>query len=147
MANITRIKAGETHSSSDKKPAKKSKKDKNKFKNPKTAELLKNSSEDKVDKKVLVAARQVEKAQKKAEKAALQEKTGKGKKPFILFRPFIALGRYLKESWRELRQVRWPNRKLTWKLVLAVFVYTLLFTAFLVALDLLFDWLFSLILK
>jgi len=71
----------------------------------------------------------------------------KGKKPFILFRPFVAFGRYLKGSWHELRQVRWPNRKVTWKMVLAVFVYTAIIIAFLVALDILFDWLFSLILK
>ena len=69
------------------------------------------------------------------------------KKPFILFRPFVYFGRYLRDSWRELRQVRWPNRKVTWKMVLAVFVYTAIIIAFLVLVDLLFDWLFSLILK
>jgi len=65
------------------------------------------------------------------------------KKPFILFRPFVALGRYLKESWLELRQVRWPNRKATWKMVLAVFVYTFIFGAFLLLLDVLFDLIFN----
>lgn len=69
-----------------------------------------------------------------------------GKKPFILFRPFVALGRYLKESWQELRQVRWPNRKATWKMVLAVLIYTALFVLFISLLDLFFTWLFSLIL-
>lgn len=78
---------------------------------------------------------------------ASKTKHSKGKKPFILFRPFVAFGRYLRDSWRELRQVRWPNRKVTWKMVLAVFVYTAVVIAFLVALDILFDWLFSLILK
>ncbi|MGF2565469.1 preprotein translocase subunit SecE, partial [Ralstonia pseudosolanacearum] len=42
----------------------------------------------------------------------------------MLFVPFVALGRYLKNSWLELRQVRWPSRKATWKMVLAIFVYT-----------------------
>ena len=88
---------------------------------------------------------------KKVEKTkkAKKEKESKttNKKPFILFRPFIAFGRYLKGSWHELRQVRWPNRKVTWKMVLAVFVYTAIVIIFLVALDILFDWLFSLILK
>ena len=85
----------------------------------------------------------------KKEKAIKKEKKAKdtNKKPFILFRPFIAFGRYLRNSWRELRQVRWPNRKVTWKMVLAVFVYTALFVSFLVVVDLLFDWLFNLILK
>ena len=89
--------------------------------------------------------------EKAPEKSKKPEKTKpkkeKTKKPFILFRPFVAFGRYLRDSWRELRQVRWPNRKVTWKMVLAVFVYTAIFIVFLVALDLLFDWLFNLILK
>ncbi len=92
--------------------------------------------------KVAKPAKTPAKSQPKKEK-----KPKTGKKPFILFRPFVAFGRYLKNSWRELRQVRWPNRKVTWKMVLAVFVYTAIVIAFLVALDILFDWLFSLILK
>lgn len=79
----------------------------------------------------------------------VQEKAAKkeGKKVFILFRPFVALGRYLRDSWKEIRQVRWPNRKATWKMVLAVFVYTALFVAIISLLDLFFTWLFSLIIK
>ena len=91
-------------------------------------------------------AKSAEKTEK-PEKPAKKDKKSDKKKPFILIRPFVAFGRYLRDSWRELRQVRWPNRKVTWKMVLAVFVYTALFIAALVALDLLFDWLFSLILK
>ena len=87
------------------------------------------------------------KPKKEKKKEKQQKAKSTDKKPFILFRPFVAFGRYLKNSWRELRQVRWPNRKVTWKMVLAVFVYTAIVIAFLVALDILFDWLFSLILK
>ena len=92
-----------------------------------------------------------EKAMGKAEKVGKNgEKTPKtakaGKKPFILFRPFVALGHYLRDSWRELRQVRWPNRKLTWKMVLAVIVYSLLFVVIISLLDLFFSWLFNLML-
>ncbi|MBQ9017945.1 preprotein translocase subunit SecE [Candidatus Saccharibacteria bacterium] len=68
------------------------------------------------------------------------------KKVFILFRPFVAFFRYLRESWREIRQVRWPNRKATWKMVLAVLVYTAIFVILISLLDLLFTWLFNLIL-
>lgn len=78
------------------------------------------------------------KGDKKAAKAA--------KKPFILFRPFVALGHYLRDSWHELRQVRWPNRKLTWKMVLAVILYSLLFVVIISLLDLFFGWLFNLML-
>ena len=69
------------------------------------------------------------------------------KKTFILFRPFCALGRYIRDSWREIRQVRWPNRKATWKMVFAVLIYTALFVTILVLLDLLFQFIFNTILK
>ena len=70
-----------------------------------------------------------------------------GNKVFILFRPFVALGRYLRDSWHEIRQVRWPNRKATWKMVLAVLIYTALFVLIISLLDMFFTWLFSLIIK
>ena len=104
-----------------------------------------------VRKSVKIQDKKSEKQAKKANKAKkkAQKKAGKdtGKKPFILFRPFVALGRYFKESWHEIRQVRWPNRKATWKMVLAVLVYTALFMAIISLLDLFFTWLFSLIIK
>ena len=97
------------------------------------------------DKKQVKANR---KATKKAEKEAKKaEKAKSNKKVFILFRPFAAFGRYMRDSWREIRQVRWPNRKATWKMVLAVMVYTILFVALISLLDLFFTWLFSLIIK
>ncbi len=79
-------------------------------------------------------------------KDAKGEASKKQKKPFILFRPFVALGRYLRDSWRELRQVRWPNRKATWKMVLAVLVYTAIFMILIVLLDTFFTWLSGMIL-
>lgn len=100
-------------------------------------------------KKVVVKDKKSEKTKRKekkdAEKKVAVEKKS-GKKPFILFRPFVYLGRYIRDSWRELRQVRWPNRKATWKMVLAVLVYTALFVAFISLLDLFFTWLSNLIL-
>ena len=96
-------------------------------------------------KKVVVKDKKLEKQNKKALKKAAKDKA-KEKKPFILIRPFVYFGRYLRDSWHELRQVRWPNRKATWKMVLAVLVYTALFVAFISLLDLFFTWLFNLIL-
>lgn len=87
------------------------------------------------------------KAEAKKKAKELKKKEQEKKKVFILFRPFVAFGRYLRDSWREIRQVRWPNRKATWKMVLAVFVYTILFVAIISLLDLFFTWLFSLIIK
>ena len=102
-------------------------------------------------KKVVVKDKRVEKSKHKSLKQAEKsisddDKKANQKKPFILIRPFVYLGRYLRDAWRELRQVRWPNRKLTWKMVLAVFAYTALFMVVIFLLDLFFTWLFNLIL-
>ena len=100
-------------------------------------------------KKVVVKDKKSEKAKRKdkkiAEKKVAADKKAE-KKPFILFRPFVYLGRYIRDSWKELRQVRWPNRKATWKMVLAVLIYTAIFVIFISLLDLFFTWLFNLIL-
>lgn len=118
------------------------------------------ASEPEKTKKTAKAAEKVVKAKKttktskvvktekvaKAEKIVKTEKTAEGKKSFILFRPFVALFRYLKDSWGEIRQVRWPSRKVAWKMVLAVLVYTALFVVIISLLDLFFTWLFNLIL-
>ena len=125
MAKITRIKASDT-------PRKEEK-----------------SAEPTITrKKVVVKDKKTEKTKRvEAKKAKKSEKKTEGKKTFILFRPFTAFGRYLRDSWREIRQVRWPNRKATWKMVFAVLVYTAIFIILISLLDLFFTWLFSLILK
>lgn len=100
-------------------------------------------------KKVVVKDKKSEKAKRKTAKQA-EKKIAKSKstekKPFILIRPIVYLGRYIRDSWRELRQVRWPNRKATWKMVLAVLIYTALFAVIISLLDMFFTWLFNLIL-
>lgn len=89
------------------------------------------------------------KALKKRSKSA--DKSSQPEKPlkevFILARPFVALGRYLRDSWREIRQVRWPNRKNTWKMTLAVLVYCAIFIIFIMLLDTLFTFLFKTFVK
>lgn len=35
--------------------------------------------------------------------------------------------RYLRESWHEVKQVTWPDRKETTKLTLAVFTFAIIF--------------------
>ena len=126
MAKITRIKASDSSSKKEE-----------------------NSEPTITRKKVVVKDKKSEKTKrdsiKKAEKQIGKSKSTE-KKPFILFRPFVALFRYLRNSWMELRQVRWPNRKATWKMVLAVLVYCLIFVVIISLLDLFFGWLFKLIL-
>lgn len=88
-------------------------------------------------------AKKDSKAKKPAPKGALGVITW----PFrMILKPFFALGRYLRDSWRELRQVRWPSRKATWQMFLAILVYTVLIVGFIMLLDVLFTWLFNLIL-
>ena len=123
---ITRIKAGES-----------SKKEEEQAPITRKKVVVKDKKQDKIKAK---EARKAERQAKKAEKAA------ENKKVVILFRPFVALFRYLRDSWHEIRQVRWPNRKATWKMVLAVLAYTALFVILISLLDLFFRWLFGLIL-
>ena len=81
---------------------------------------------------------------KRSKKSPNTETTEKPlKSVFILARPFVAFGRYLRDSWREIRQVRWPNRKATWKMTLAVLVYCAIFMAFILLLDTLFTFIFE----
>ena len=122
---ITRIKAGES------------------------SKIEEDSSTPITRKKVVIKDKKQEKNSQKAVKEAEKKakNTEKVKKPFILIRPFVYLGRYLRDSWHELRQVRWPSRKATWKRVLAVLIYTLVFVVFITLLDLFFTWLFNLIIK
>ena len=125
---ITRIKAGESRAS----------KDADEEQTPITRKkvVVKDKKQEKIKAKTA----------KKAEKAEKVTKTKDGKKVFILFRPFVALFRYLRDAWKEIRQVRWPSRKATWKMLLAVLVYTALFVVLISLLDLFFTWLFNLIL-
>lgn len=83
--------------------------------------------------------------------AAVNTKAKKEKKPRkplpkavrAPFMPFTAFGRYVKGSWQELRQVRWPNRKATWALTLAVLLFTAFFVVVILALDTAFQQLFE----
>lgn len=54
-----------------------------------------------------------------------------------------AIGRYFKGSWVELRQVRWPTRKVTWGQTLAVIGFTLVLVAFILTIDYGFEQLFK----
>ena len=69
------------------------------------------------------------------------EKKKKGRK-----NPISAIGGYFAGAWYELRQVRWPNRKATWSLTLAVLAFTAFFVVLILLLDALFKYLFELIL-
>lgn len=57
--------------------------------------------------------------------------------------PFVAVATYIKGSWHEIKQVRWPDRKATWSLTLAVILFSVFFAVVILLLDYLFGMLFQ----
>jgi preprotein translocase SecE subunit len=117
MANITRIKAGSQ------------KKDKKSDKNAETKKAEKKQETKPVTKETKEKlSRKEKKAEKKARKAEKKANKEVG---------------YFRGAWQELRQVRWPSRKDTWKMTLSVIVYVLIFAGIIMVLD----WIFQAISK
>lgn len=59
----------------------------------------------------------------------------------------FAIGGYFKGAWVELRQVRWPSRRATWGLTLAVILFSAFFVVIILLLDVLFKYIFELLLS
>ena len=59
------------------------------------------------------------------------------KKPLRIIKKYLGwlVPKYFVNSWRELRQVHWPNRRETWRLTLAVFVFAIIFGALVAGVD------------
>ncbi len=99
-----------------------------------------------------IPGQKLSKSERKVRKKKSQQKSDRStEKPlrevFLLARPFVAIGRYLRDSWRELRLVRWPSRGNTWKMTLAVLIYCAIFIVFIVLIDSLFTFIFNLLLS
>lgn len=58
-------------------------------------------------------------------------------------KPATGLFGYVKGSWQELKQVRWPNRRATWSFTFAVIIYTLFFLIIILIFDAAFQQLFK----
>lgn len=87
------------------------------------------------------------KTDKKPSKKA-KSKVIKPKKPKKgIFKVLAAIGGYFKGAWIELRQVRWPDRKATWGLTIAVILFSIFFLLLIMLLDASFKYLFEIILK
>lgn len=82
----------------------------------------------------------VEKTQKSNVKKQPKEKSSRAN-------PVSAFFGYFKGAWKELRQVRWPNRSATWSLTGAVLAFSAFFVVFILLLDALFKYIFEIILK
>lgn len=70
-----------------------------------------------------------------------------GKVFSIILIPFRPIIKYFKESWDELKLVRWPNRCETWKMTGAVLAFSVVFSAMVLLLDALFNWVFTTLLS
>ncbi len=46
---------------------------------------------------------------------------------------------YFEGAWRELKQVRWPDRGATWSLTVAVIVFSVFFAGVILSLDFVFN--------
>lgn len=57
--------------------------------------------------------------------------------------PLVRFGGYFKGAWQELRAVRWPNRRNTWGLTLAVLGFTAFFILLILLVDAGFQWIFQ----
>jgi len=60
--------------------------------------------------------------------------------------PAVAIRDYFVGAWVELKQVRWPNRRATWGMTMAVLAFTAFFILLILLLDALFKYVFQLIL-
>ena len=76
------------------------------------------------------------------------KKTKIAKEPSNGFtKALFGIGRYFKGAWIELKQVRWPTRKATWGLTLAVILFSVFFVVLILLLDAFFKYIFELMIK
>lgn len=81
-------------------------------------------------------------AKKNKDELKAQKKVAKAnRKPFILLRPLFAIGRYIRDSWRELMKVQWPTRRATWKMTLGVIIFCVIVGIFVLICDWASQWL------
>jgi len=92
-------------------------------------------------------AEKAAKVEKTVVKAVKKEKVVRERNVPAVLRPFAALGGYFVGAWRELREVRWPTRKATWSLTIAVLGFSAFFTILILLLDAGYKSLFEIILK
>lgn len=88
---------------------------------------------------------------KTATKKATKEKTSKAtpatveQSPKKRRNPLRAIKEYVAGAWYELRQVRWPDRKATWSMTGALILFTAFFVVIILLLDMLFKYIFQMI--
>ncbi len=82
----------------------------------------------------------------KAVKATKKVKQAKEPKNWFT-KALYGIGGYFKGAWLELKQVRWPTRKATWGLTLAVILFSIFFVVVILLLDAFFKFIFELMIN
>lgn len=119
----------------------------NKSKKSTTTKVSKSSVDTKITHIKASDIKPTASSDKKPVKKPRKFKKSVNKKPIKGFlRILVSIGGYFKGAWFELRQVHWPNRRATWSLTAAVLIFTAFFVVLVVLLDILFKYLFELIL-
>ena len=93
--------------------------------------------------KAVPATKSLKKSARKKNKAAKEQYEPKT----WVFKALYGIGRYFKGAWVELKQVRWPTRKATWGLTLAVILFSAFFVVLILLLDAFFKYIFELMIK
>ena len=96
-----------------------------------------------VTRKVTVKAKNSESKKSIAEKKAKAKSVKKAEKEAAKKDKKVG---YFRGAFQEIRQVRWPSRKETWKMTLSVIVYVVLLAAAIMLLDALLQFVFNKIL-
>ena len=113
---VTRISAKDTNAKS------------NDEKSEKVTRKVSVSAKNSESKKAVAEKKSKAKAIKKAEKEAAKKDKKVG---------------YFRGAFQEIRQVRWPNRKETWKMTLSVIIYVVILAAAIMLLDALLQFIFN----
>lgn len=106
----------------------------------------KSASSSKVTTRV-VASSDVAKKPAKKQKAQTEKATKTASKAKSTPKVKKQRDNYFIGAWRELKQVRWPDRKATWSLTFAVVAYSIFFFLLVIALDAVFKYLFDFLVK
>lgn len=136
MANVTRIKAKDSSEKSSKNDSAEISR--------KVSIKAKNSENTKVRKAEKAKSKAIAKEIRKEKRVKERREMPTWLKPiWFITAPFRAIGRYFRDSFRELRQVRWPNRSTTWKITLSVIIYVAVIAIAIMLLDALLTVLFD----
>ncbi|HWT39820.1 MAG TPA: preprotein translocase subunit SecE [Dongiaceae bacterium] len=100
--------------------------------------------------KATETAPKAKKSTEAAKSKAVKAKPGKAPRAHKerknwLVRALLGIGGYFKGAWTELRLVRWPTRRATWGLTLAVILFSAFFVVVILLLDAGFKYLFEII--